>query len=158
MGHVSAIREQIGRRIVHLRESQGLSQAEFARRTQQSRSTVHGWESGRAKPDDEGMLSVARILGTSVSFLYGETDDPRPAPDWAAESVPANLTEATIQEALADLNRAQAKLQELLDRRVRDEYHPLPNEGAAVFANDIHGQPYPSTGQSMRRAARKEGE
>jgi len=102
---------EIGDRVKALREKRGISQAEFARLAGEARSTVHNWETNRNKPDTDSMRTVARVLETSISYLYGETDDQRPAPSW---STPTELdARATIAGALEDLQRAQQRLSDL---------------------------------------------
>jgi transcriptional regulator with XRE-family HTH domain len=107
---VSSVRELIAKRIVELRESKGFSQSEFARKLGQARTTVHNWESGRNKPEDEAMLEVCRVLGTSVSYLMGQTDDPRPAPDWHKGNGPSSEAEARAKKAARLLREAAALL------------------------------------------------
>lgn len=140
---VSTIREQMGSRILALRERVGLSQAEFARKTKQGRSTVHGWESGRSKPDDEGMLLVAQVLGTSISYLYGETDDPRPPARWHTGEAPSSAFEETLIEVADGLEQLKVRVEKVIR-----SYNPLPDmteaDAESVFAEDVndaaHGQ------------------
>lgn len=87
------------RRLIALREGLGLSQSEFARQAEQSRSTVHGWETGRNKPDEDALPIVAKVLKTSISYLFGETDDPRPAPQWRTGEGPTSEWEARVEQA-----------------------------------------------------------
>ena len=82
---------------MELRKSKGLSQSEFAKQLGQGRGTVFNWESARNKPDDEAPLAVCRILGTSASYLLGETDDPRPAPVWYGDEGGAARTARALQ-------------------------------------------------------------
>lgn len=100
--------------MVELRTLRGLSQAEFARQLGQARTTVYNWESGRNKPEDETLLLVCRVLGTSVSYLMGETDDPRRAPDWHSGRGPGSEVEARLQSVHSDLARAMESVRNLM--------------------------------------------
>jgi hypothetical protein len=57
------------------------------------------------------MLAVAKLLGTSVSYLYGETDDPRPAPDWHTGAGPSTEAEARAQVAAQLLRQVLEQLE-----------------------------------------------
>ena len=85
----------------------GISQSEFSRLLGVPRSTVHGWEAARNKPDDDSMLKVAKILNTSISYLWGETDHPGPAPDWHKDVSISSEAEA---QAMALLRQATSLL------------------------------------------------
>ncbi|HEY8414796.1 MAG TPA: helix-turn-helix transcriptional regulator, partial [Thermaerobacter sp.] len=63
-------------RIRERRERLGWTQAEPAQATGTTRATVGNYEAGRREPDAATLLRLARALGTSVSYLLGETDDP----------------------------------------------------------------------------------
>ncbi|MBT9586071.1 helix-turn-helix transcriptional regulator [bacterium] len=126
--HAVTVRELIGQRIKALREKQGLSLSELARRCESQRQTVHVWEQGRAKPVDEVMLAVARALGTSISYLYGETDDPRPAPDWHSGAGPDSEAEARVSEAKRFLVLA---LEQLSNQTKTKDGPPMPKLNTA---------------------------
>jgi transcriptional regulator with XRE-family HTH domain len=104
--------------MVELRTLRGLSQAEFARQLGQARTTVYNWESGRNKPEDETLLLVCRVLRTSVSYLMGETDDPRPAPDWRKGQGPNSEAEARAADVAKRLREAAALLEASLADRM----------------------------------------
>lgn len=107
------VRELIGQRIKALREAQGLSLSEFARRCGTQRQTVHVWEQGRAKPVDEAMIVVAKALNTSISYLYGETEHPGPAPDWGRPGVASNEHQSKAKLAGNRLREALTLIDEL---------------------------------------------
>lgn len=90
-----------------------MSMSELARQCDTQHQTVHVWEQGRAKPVDEALLLVAEALGTSVSYLYGETDAPGPAPNWHRPGTPSSSAQATAQEASLLLRDALAKVEDL---------------------------------------------
>lgn len=100
----------MGRRIARLREAKGFSQRGLAAALETTPSTVNGWESGRNKPEEQLLVNVAKLLETSISYLYGETDDPRPAPDWHSGKGPSSADEAAQEEAADLLRQALRKL------------------------------------------------
>lgn len=106
-------RERIAGRIKALREQAGLTQAELARQVGVERQQVAAWEGGRHKPSEDSFLAVAQALQTSISFLYGETEDPRPASQWGTNDGPSTKARARAQEAAAHLGRAMELLQDL---------------------------------------------
>lgn len=103
-------RQSIARRIKELREASGLSQAALGRQVGVERQQVAAWENERNKPAEDTMLAVAKALATSVSYLYGETDDPRPAPDWRSGTGPSSEGEARVAEARRFLGLALEQL------------------------------------------------
>lgn len=103
--------KEIGRRIVLLRERQKLSQRALAKALEASPQKLHGWESGRRKPEGQSLLDLAKALNTSISYLFGETDDPRPAPDWHTDKGASTSNEAKKQEAARLLRQALETLE-----------------------------------------------
>ena len=110
LNHNVSVRSTIAERILALRTKLGLSQSEFARQVGAPRSTVHAWESGRNKPDEETFPKVAQVLKTSISYLFGETDDPRPAPEWHTGKGPNSADDTAQEEAASLLLEALRKL------------------------------------------------
>ena len=106
------------------------------------------------------MIEVSRILGASVSYLYGETDDPRPAADWHSGRGPSNEAAAELLTALAELEKVQSRIKALIDNRQRSEFYPMPDADPSMLASDIYGNAYPAPDMSNKRAARsgKEGD
>ena len=155
------IKAKIGARIVEIRNRLGLSQSELARRVNALRSTVYGWEVGKSKPEDQAMIDVARVLGTSISYLYGETDDPRPAPDWRNGSGPSNAQEAKLAEIAARVALVQLDLQALLYPKADTTAEPMEltpmsqDEIARTISHDANGKPvYFEPGAKAARKAK----
>ena len=154
-------RAKISERIVLRRESLKLSQSEFARELGLSRGSIFNWESGRNKPDEDAMLAVAKVLKTSVSYLYGETDDPRPAPDWRNGSGPSNAQEAKLAEIAARVALVQLDLQALLYPKADTTAEPMEltpmsqDEIARTISHDANGKPiYFEPGAKAARKAK----
>ena len=92
-----------------LREQRGWSQYQMADELAMPRSTYAGYESGRRQPDLDFVERVAFTLNTTISYLCGETSDPRslsdvaaapPTRDDAYQALQAaeNLTDSEMQE------------------------------------------------------------
>lgn len=69
----------IGNRIKFLREKEGLSQKEFAKKMNISRSTASMYESGKNIPPDDIKIIMAKYFGVSLDYLMGLTSDPTPS-------------------------------------------------------------------------------
>ncbi len=63
----------LGERICLLRQRQGWSQAELARRLNISPSTVGMYEQGRREPSLAGAVELSRAFGVSVDYLLTGT-------------------------------------------------------------------------------------
>ncbi len=75
----------LGERICLLRQLQGWSQAELARRLFISPSTVGMYEQGRREPSLSGAVELSRAFGVSVDYLL--TGTPLTQADTAAIKV-----------------------------------------------------------------------
>lgn len=65
----------IGNRIMALREADGLTQEQLARRVGVSQATVSQWESGMRAPTAEAVVAFAHSFDTSADFLLGLVDE-----------------------------------------------------------------------------------
>lgn len=72
------LRQILGERIHLARRRLGLSQVELATRADISPTTLNRVELGRQKLYAETLVTLARILGVSVDYLVGMTEDDRP--------------------------------------------------------------------------------
>lgn len=84
------------KRLKKLREAKGFnSQKDLAKAVGVSRQAVGMWEIGEREPDYATLQKLAHVLGTSMSYLLGETDDPRPP---AKASAAAPNREAGVKD------------------------------------------------------------
>ena len=67
----------IGDRITEVRKRNGLSQAELAKRSGISQAGISYIEKGLRSPSTDTLELLASALGCSVSYLIGETNDPK---------------------------------------------------------------------------------
>ena len=86
--------------IKSLRKKKGLSQEELSIKLNVVRQTVSKWETGLSVPDSEMLISLSKVLDTSVSTLLGET---------IFEDKTDNLKEISEKLELINLELAQRK-------------------------------------------------
>ena len=65
----------ISERIRRLREENGMSQAELARRLDVTRSSVNAWESGLSAPTIQYVVAMTRLFHVSADYLLGTEPD-----------------------------------------------------------------------------------
>lgn len=68
----------IPERLKSARESLGISMAEAARRLNLSKIGYCRYEYGDRTPSSQTVEVIARVLGTSVAYLTGESEDMKP--------------------------------------------------------------------------------
>jgi len=61
-------------RLKELRKEMKLTQEEFGKMINKTRSTIAGYETERKQPDYETLISIANIFDISVDYLLGRTD------------------------------------------------------------------------------------
>ena len=91
----------LGERICLLRQKQGWSQAELAKRLCISPSTVGMYEQGRREPSLSSAVELSRVFGISVDFLL--TGRPLTQDDARAlgQAIEKNLPEGQKREGLS---------------------------------------------------------
>lgn len=96
--------------MAELRKDAGYSQKEFAQKLHVSLNTVSSWERNLASPDDETKILLARMFHTSLDYLMGTTDDPRPVPARQSGLIfLPNLPPEAVKEVQAFLNELKRK-------------------------------------------------
>ena len=65
-------------RLINCRKKLNITKQEAAKRMQMSQPAYLRYESGARKPSIHVIQFMANILGTSVNYLIGETDNPSP--------------------------------------------------------------------------------
>lgn len=61
-------------RIRQLREQNGLTQSDLARKVGLTRSSINGWEMGLSTPSTANVVELAKIFHTTTDFLLGLTE------------------------------------------------------------------------------------
>lgn len=123
---------ELPRRLKYARELAGLTQRELAEKLGLSHGAIGLYELGKREPDLTTLQRIAHALGTSVSYLVGETDDPSPPPSIVVahqdpqkggnpgEPIKA-ATQLIIERAIRN---ALAELEELLSQREKEKEDP----------------------------------
>ena len=71
-------REAMYRRLRDIREDRDLPQRALAELLHVSQATYSRYESGTLDIPSGALIALARFYGTSIDYLVGLTDDPRP--------------------------------------------------------------------------------
>lgn len=100
--------EAFGARIYELRRAGGLTQQAVAERLQIHRTTYTKYETGRATPDQQGLVRLAEIFGVSVDCLLGHCSDGGVA-DATGESVSLTAEEQALVQLFRRLTEEQRK-------------------------------------------------
>ena len=91
-------------RLRQLRHKQNLSQEELADRVGVHANTVSSWENG-VIPKTKRLQALAKILGTTATYLLGETDDPNPAAGNKSHSEAVSTGDTTPYTQAQTVNR-----------------------------------------------------
>lgn len=67
-------------RFEQLLKSRGITKTFISRSLDRSPTLCQDWKQKKSQPSEAQLREVARILGTTTSYLLGETDDPSPIP------------------------------------------------------------------------------
>lgn len=65
----------IGNKIKEIRKTRKLSQDEFAKAINSSRSVVSAWERGGKDPSAESIQTIVKTFGVSPNYLFGNLED-----------------------------------------------------------------------------------
>lgn len=65
---------ELAKRFTILYEESELSQEEFGKKFDASRSQVFHWRNGNSEPDIEALRKIATVCGVSVDWLVGKTN------------------------------------------------------------------------------------
>lgn len=61
-------------RIKELRTERNLTQSQLAVKINRGEATIRAWETGRAKPDAEMLISLSKLFSCTVDYLLGISD------------------------------------------------------------------------------------
>ncbi|MBQ8969805.1 MAG: helix-turn-helix transcriptional regulator [Lachnospiraceae bacterium] len=97
-------------RYCKLRDKNGLRDADIAKELGFAKSTLSDWKRGKSRPNANNLYKIARLLNTTVEYLFtGESEENKAA----SEADFMRLTESLASRpALADLIRNAEKLDE----------------------------------------------
>ena len=85
-------------RIKALRSKKKWTQAELAKKLNVSQQTIGSWEVGRAEPNSEALISLAKLFGVSTDYLLNGTESKSDPNLLVATHVDDDLTEKQKKE------------------------------------------------------------
>jgi transcriptional regulator with XRE-family HTH domain len=88
---VSAV--HIGERIKNLRNKRNLTQEQLGKYLNVGKSTISQYENNINTPDITTLIKIANYFNTSVEYLLGRIDDPRPLNEIINNSTSSELEE-----------------------------------------------------------------
>ena len=124
----------LAKRLRQVRTERGLSQAQLANRTGNSRHLISQVEQGRCGLTNPRLSIAAQTLGVSIDYLFGLADEPMPAHQLARE-----LTAATTRVRDLEDQQAQAGITDDGDFIGVSEFASAAGSGAVVDDERITG-------------------
>ena len=70
-------RNIFGERLNEIRKDKGITQLELANKLNVTKQSISSYENGKTEANDEIKLKIAKFLNTTVSYLIGETNNPK---------------------------------------------------------------------------------
>lgn len=121
----------------HLRTEKGLSQQQLATKLNVSRSTVAMWEAGSSEPSMQMIREIARILGVSISAIFGESADAFSPKTKKSIPVLGQIPAGIPIEAIEDV----LDYEDLSEREANDgfEYFGLRIKGNSMYPEYLDG-------------------
>jgi transcriptional regulator with XRE-family HTH domain len=111
--------DSFGKKLRECREAKGLSQSDLARQLDTHHSIIGKYERDEVKPSIDVVKKIATLLGTTVGYLLGETEDLNMFKDPALLKRFNDINALTEKEkgcvySLMDAFLAKSKLQSIL--------------------------------------------
>lgn len=104
------------KRLKLLREERKISQAELGKALNITQQTVNHYETGKRKPDQDMLESIADYFNVSIDWILGRSDDPK-------------LRQITDTDMLKELEEARKAMDEAADRYLKIlEKHSVKKE------------------------------
>lgn len=136
----------LGARIDRRRIALGISQAELARRVGIRQSTINSLINGDSR-SSRSITQIARVLGTTPSYLMGETDDPdENAPPPPSAPMVQHITMNVALPSEAALTRMFAGM---IDSMPGVERHALARELAVLLPTALGNMQVPLVERRM---------
>lgn len=88
---------KFGERVRELRKQRNITQAKLGELLGLAQQSIGAWETGRAYPDVDGLISLSKLFDVSTDYLLGITDDPRPVTQ-PSELIADNQATATAKQ------------------------------------------------------------
>jgi len=114
-------------RVLQKRTELGLSQKELGKRAGVSQQTIDNIESGNTTRP-RALPEIARVLGVSVDWLVGVTDDPTPP----SHRVQVSLLALAIRQTLGRFRRlGVSPSDDEFAQAVAESYEDMSNDGGS---------------------------
>lgn len=98
--------QKIGLKLRQLRESEDLTQTQFAKKVKLSQAAISQFEEGKRIPSTRALQKIAAGLGISIDNLLGSVVDEDDGKNAAIQSLVAKLKHETVKkEEIIALNR-----------------------------------------------------
>lgn len=135
--------EDLGRRIVLLRDSRDMNQRELAERLGKSQTEVSRWENGKVLPNYDTVVKIAEALRVDVSEFMEQnghaTATPIPSEVWEQSFMEVLLREARAAEKRAEAAQSWARwlekeadaresVRSMLQQQTRPGWDQFPGE------------------------------
>lgn len=87
----------IGKKLLHLRKKNKLTQAELAEKLNYSDKAVSKWEKGESLPPVEVFYNISKLYGVSLDYIIGdETVEPQPIKNDTKKRIYLNITHLAV--------------------------------------------------------------
>ena len=107
--------EEFKDRIKELRTVNKLTQSQLAVKINRGEATVRAWETGRAKPDAEMLITLSKIFSCTVDYLLGISDIKSSAQE---DIVKAQILK--LREEISAMSAAVKKIEQKEDQLKKD--------------------------------------
>ena len=116
----------IGDRIKEVRERNGLTQAELAKKLGLTRSGVNAWEMGISIPSAQYLIGLSKLFKVSVDYLLGLNED-----EYINISSLNSSEKSIIYSLLSyfEENRHPAKISVGQYAELKEDYEAIKNKG-----------------------------
>lgn len=120
----------LGERIKATRKDYKLTQKELAKILGIDHTTISKWESDIYEPDTDMLNKLADLLDTSVDYLLGRTDDPKP-------SIASQMLRAAEHGLRGEDMNGERKKDSTLKNAVLESYERLSPENKKLIDDMI---------------------
>lgn len=87
----------IGKKLLHLRKKNKLTQSELAEKLNYSDKAVSKWEKGESLPPVEVFYNISKLYGVSLDYIIGdETVEPQPIKNDTKKRIYLNITHLAV--------------------------------------------------------------
>lgn len=107
--------------ITNLADTKGVSQTFICDKLEKKRNYLFNLKKQNKEPSDDQMVIIANVLGTTVEYLKGETDDPAPAKEKSPSELDELLSDPLNKELFDKLAKLSAAKKKALLALIEDQ-------------------------------------